>query len=378
MNPVIPAERPPSNPVTTDFFCPSMASVLYFASAHGCAHSDATVLIPEMTSVAIAPACENLMAPSAELLRTKQEMTMTKMTIKGTKANMMTGLLGGLSAGITGFILYCSYTVAFLVGTEQVAADAAVVTIIRCLLSGDPNCRVTGAIIMCCIYGVILCATFFGLMAPGIQSINLGRSAAGEVFSTIQHVPGIDLTSKAGRKLEKLEGGLELRDVFFSYPTRPQDPIFYDFNLTIKPGQSMALVGPSGSGKSTIAKLLLRFYDPSKGDVLVDGVSLRDINVKWWRSQVGYVSQRPTLFPGTIRYNIACGIEGREATDAEVFAAAKAACADGFIRDMPDGYNTFYSGTSLQLSGAQMQRISIARAIISNPAILLLDEVRLY
>lgn len=231
---------------------------------------------------------------------------------------------------------------------------------------------------MCCIYGVIICATFFGLMAPGIQSINLGRSAAGEVFSTIKHVPSIDSSSPAGKKLDTLEGGLEMKDVFFSYPTRPQDPIFYDFNLTIKPGTSMALCGPSGSGKSTIAKLLLRFYDPLKGDVLVDGISLKDVNVAWWRSQVGYVSQRPTLFPGTIRYNIACGIEGREATDEEVFAAAKAACANEFITDMPDGYDTFYSGASLQLSGGQMQRISIARAIIGNPAILLLDEVRKY
>lgn len=211
-------------------------------------------------------------------------------------------------------------------------------------------------------------------MAPGIQSINLGRSAAGEVFATIKHVPKIDSSSPGGKKPEKVDGGLEMRDVFFTYPSRPQDPIFYDFNLTIKPGQSMALVGPSGSGKSTVAKLLLRFYDPVKGDVLIDGVSLRAVNVAWWRSQVGYVSQRPTLFPGTLRYNIACGIEGREATDAEVFAAAKAACCDEFIRDMPDGYDTYYSGTSLQLSGGQMQRISIARAIIGSPAILLLDE----
>ena len=298
------------------------------------------------------------------------------LAIDGQQKSVKCGILSGLSAGITGFVLYCSYTVAFLVGTQQVAAGANMSTVVKCLLSGDPNCRVTGASIMCCIYGVILCATFFGLMAPGIQSINLGRSAAGEIFATIKHVPSIDASSTAGKKLDTLQGGLEMKDVFFTYPTRPKDPIFYDFNLSIKPGQSMALVGPSGSGKSTIAKLLLRFYDPVKGDVTVDGVSLRDVNVAWWRSQVGYVSQRPTPFPGTIRYNIACGIEGREATDAEVEAAAKAACAHEFITEMPDGYSTFYSGASIQLSGGQMQRISIARAIIGNPAILLLDEVR--
>jgi len=294
--------------------------------------------------------------------------------VDGQNSSVNSGWLAGLSAGFTSFVLYSSYTVAFLVGTQQVAADANLITIIQCLLTGDPNCRVSGSSVMCCIYGVIICATFFGLMAPGIQSINLGRSAAGDVFATIEHVPKIDPTSKDGRILDKLKGGLEMSNVFFSYPTRPQDPIFYNFNLTIKPGQSMALVGPSGSGKSTIAKLLLRFYDPLQGSVMVDGVSLQDINVAWWRSRVGYVSQRPILFPGTIRFNIACGIEGREATDEEVFAAAKAACADEFIKDMPEGYNTFFSGASLQLSGGQMQRISIARAIIGNPAILLLDE----
>ena len=114
---------------------------------------------------------------------------------------------------------------------------------------------------------------------------------------------------------------------------------------------SIALVGPSGSGKSSLSKLLLRLYDPIGGGIIVGGVNLTEVNLKWWRQQIGYVSQEPSLFPGTIRDNIAAGkIEG-DATDEEVEAAAKAASAADFIADLPDGYNTFYSGSSIQLSG---------------------------
>jgi ATP-binding cassette subfamily B (MDR/TAP) protein 1 len=139
------------------------------------------------------------------------------------------------------------------------------------------------------------------------------------------------------------------------------------------PGQSVALVGPSGSGKSTIARLLLRFYDPDAGSILIDGVALDEINSAWWRDQVGYVAQEPMLFPGTIKYNIAVGKPGG-ATDEEVIEAAKAACAHDFIMEMPGGYDAYYSGSGLLLSGGQMQRISIARAIVKNPSLLLLDE----
>lgn len=139
-------------------------------------------------------------------------------------------------------------------------------------------------------------------MGPGLSIINLGRSAGVNVFETLLRRPLIDPSSKVGRKLNSVQGKIEFRNVFFTYVNKPDKPIFYNFNLTIEPGQSVALVGPSGSGKSTIARLLLRFYDPNEGEVIIDDTSpITALNVSWWRRQIGYVAQEPVLFPGTIR-----------------------------------------------------------------------------
>ena len=166
--------------------------------------------------------------------------------------------------------------------------------------------------------------------------------------------------------------------VYFSYPTRPKDVLYRRFSITASAGKSLAIVGPSGCGKSTIARLILRFYDPIAGAVRVDGTPLSELNLDWWRKQVGYVAQEPVMFPGTIYENIALGkssgTDGEKVTREEVIAASKAACCHDFIEELPDGYDTFYSGASIQLSGGQMQRICIARAMVRNPSILLLDE----
>ena len=162
---------------------------------------------------------------------------------------------------------------------------------------------------------------------------------------------------------KNLHGRIEFSNIFFAYPTHPEKPICYDFNLTVDAGKSIALVGPSGSGKSTIARFLLRFYDPLQGSVLIDGTPLKELNISWWRSKIGYVEQEPRLFPGTLYENIAFGKSNHNVDDGgssnvskeEIVEAAKVACAHDFIMDLPDAYDTYFSGTGVQLSGGQMQ-----------------------
>ena len=154
-------------------------------------------------------------------------------------------------------------------------------------------------------------------------------------------------------------------------------------NLSVRfpAGKTAAIVGASGSGKSTIISLVERFYDPTSGVVKLDGRDIRELNVKWLRSQIGLVSQEPTLFATTIRQNIAYGLIGTQheyASDDEKFALIQEACrkanADGFISKLPAGYDTMVGERGFLLSGGQKQRVAIARAIVSDPKILLLDE----
>ena len=165
------------------------------------------------------------------------------------KHSIYSGFLTGLMAGATGLLFYCTYSVAFTIGTHQVSESMRLTVIFECFfLSDDPQCRVSGADVMCCIYGVILCATFFGLMAPGLQNINLGRQAAAQIFATINRTPEIDADSDFGIELDNLQGDIEFKRLFFAYPSNLQRVIFSNFNLHIKAGTSVAFCGPSGSG----------------------------------------------------------------------------------------------------------------------------------
>jgi len=196
-------------------------------------------------------------------------------------------------------------------------------------------------------------------------------AAASGIFELIDRKSAIDPTDESGQK-PGITGNIELRNVHFAYPARPDVPIFKGLDLKVPAGTILALVGDSGGGKTTVISLLERFYDPSQGNILVDGTDIKTVNLKYWRSQIGLVGQEPSLFSTTIAKNIAYGRE--DATMEEIEAAAKQANAHDFIIALPDGYNTLLGEKYTQLSGGQKQRVAIARAIIRNPKILLLDE----
>ncbi|MFY0690777.1 MAG: ATP-binding cassette domain-containing protein [Paracoccaceae bacterium] len=212
-----------------------------------------------------------------------------------------------------------------------------------------------------------------------------GVAALSEIWGELQRAAGATerlvelLTAQdsvedpaAPSQLPRLTGNVRFEDVTFHYPARPTIAALEGVNLQVNPGETVALVGPSGAGKTTIIQLLLRFYDPDQGRLLVDGTDLKDVTRDDFRRSIALVPQDPVIFAASARENIRFGRPS--ATDAEVEAAAKAAAAHEFLTALPDGYDSYVGERGVMLSGGQKQRIAIARAILRDAPILLLDE----
>ncbi|CAF1474750.1 unnamed protein product, partial [Didymodactylos carnosus] len=209
----------------------------------------------------------------------------------------------------------------------------------------------------------------FNQIIPSLEKFADAVSSGSYVFRTIARISKINPFSEDGEKPASLIGNIELRNVHFTYPARPDLPILKGVNMKIPSGKIVAFVGYSGCGKSTVVSLIPRLYDADVGQILLDNHDIRTLNIEWLRSQIGYVGQEPVLFSGTIEDNIRLGKP--DATTEEIVEAAKMANAHDFIMKLDDNYKTSAKG---QLSGGQKQRVAIARALISKPRILLLDE----
>lgn len=198
------------------------------------------------------------------------------------------------------------------------------------------------------------------------------RKSLTSVFEIIDRVPKIEPDDNSALKPPNVYGSIELRNVDFCYPTRPEVLVLSNFSLKVNGGQTVAVVGVSGSGKSTIISLIERFYDPVAGQVLLDGRDLQGYNLRWLRSHMGLVQQEPIIFSTTIRENI---IYARHnASEAEMKEAARIANAHHFISSLPHGYDTHVGMRGVDLTPGQKQRIVIARVVLKNAPILLLDE----
>uniref|UniRef100_J3M9E1 Uncharacterized protein n=1 Tax=Oryza brachyantha TaxID=4533 RepID=J3M9E1_ORYBR len=267
-----------------------------------------------------------------------------------------TGIVGGIGFGFSYMMLFMTSALCYYIGAKFVSQGNSTF--------GD---------VFKAFFSLVVAMLGVSATAAMASDSSKAKDSASSIFEILDRKSQIDSSSNKGLTLELVKGDIEFMHISFRYPSRPDVLIFSDFTLSIPSGKTVALVGQSGSGKSTAIALLERFYDPDYGVILLDGVEIKKLEISWLRDQMGLVSQEPVLFNGTIRANIAYG-KNEEVSEEEIVAAAQAANAHEFISSMPQGYSTGVGERGTQLSGGQKQRIAIARAILKDPRILLLDE----
>lgn len=273
--------------------------------------------------------------------------------VEPSKLSFTRGQIAGIFYGISQFFIFSSYGLALWYGSVLMGKDLA-----------------SFKSVMKSFMVLIVTALAMGETLALAPDLLKGNQMVASVFEVLDRKT--EVSGDAGEDLVTVDGTIELRDIQFSYPSRPDVVIFKDFTLKVRSGKSMALVGQSGSGKSSVISLILRFYDPTAGKVFIDGKDIKKLKLKSLRKHIGLVQQEPALFATSIYENILYGKEG--ATELEVIEAANLANAHSFISALPEGYSTKVGERGVQLSGGQRQRVAIARAVLKNPEILLLDE----
>ncbi|BFG22615.1 hypothetical protein CerSpe_088900 [Prunus speciosa] len=266
---------------------------------------------------------------------------------------ILISLVQGLGLGFTYGLAICSCALQLWVGRFLVMQR-----------------RAHGGEIITALFAVILSGLGLNQAATNFYSFDQGRIAAYRLFEMISR--SSSTVNHEGTTLVTVQGNIEFRNVYFSYLSRPEIPILSGFYLTVPAKKAVALVGRNGSGKSSIIPLMERFYDPTLGEVLLDGENIKNLRLEWLRSQIGLVTQEPALLSLSIRDNIAYG---RDATVDQIEEAAKIAHAHTFITSLEGSYDTQVGRAGLALTEEQKIKLSIARAVLLNPSILLLDEV---
>jgi ATP-binding cassette subfamily B (MDR/TAP) protein 1 len=279
------------------------------------------------------------------------------------KSGLRVGLYTGITMGFLFFIVFASYTLAVWYGSI--------------LISNQEYNPVTHAVfkvgdILIVLFTVVFGSFSIGQAAPNISAISQACSEAWEFFELRKRKPLMDL-SKSTKKPEKetIIGEITFKNVSFTYPKTPNIKLFHDLNMKIEPNKITAIVGPSGSGKTTIVSLIERLYDAEGGEIMIDDINVKELDVKYFRSLIGYVPQEPVLFNQSIRENVIFGREN--ITNEQVWEALRKASADEFVKT-EDDLDFIVGMKGGKLSGGQKQRIAIARAILTKPKFLILDE----
>jgi subfamily B ATP-binding cassette protein MsbA len=248
------------------------------------------------------------------------------------------------------------------------AVAVALVMYIGGVLTSHGEMQVAG--LMSLIYALDVVNQGMKNLASVSNTYSQVQAAADRIYGEVLDYPEQHDAELGKKELASATGKVEFKEVGFTYPDGTR--ALCSISFSIEPGTSLALVGPSGAGKSTIADLVLRFYDPTEGQILFDGVDVRELKASWLRNQIGVVPQQTFLFAGSIAENIRLGAP--EASDDEIRQAAKTAHADVFVEMIPEQYKTALGERGVRLSGGEMQRIAIARAVVRKPTVLLLDE----